>query len=291
MMRIVTNPKFNCARIIAVIISMQFAATEIEGMSAAQYVWKLKGVIPFTILGESLDTMEAQADGVQLMTLPPDWEGMLDKAASCGIFGVQLRGLIKEPNKKGIAAVVGQQFDIGKKVMEKGLMPNLLLEVDINCTEKQRCEELLLTEVLSQLGNLTPDQKVTLTLTIPSKANLYLQLIEHPNVVRVGAPSAGYKCLDACRMLCENTGMIGVFGRAFTERLKMNQSDEEFTATIVDTCKVIHEATVAVSAKEEQTKKVSLQDGFAAILDNSGSALMKILKKYGIDTDKLDKTL
>lgn len=281
--RIITSARLSSTRVIAVIMTQDFCSLDVGGMLASKYLWTVKGIIPIMIFSLK---MQAQSNGVQLMEQPQDWEAVLDQAVALGVFGVQLRGKILLPNQAGIDALVKQQFVIAIKMMEKGLVPNLLLEVDINAGEKGLCEEMLLNTVLGHLGNLTLEQKVTFALSIPSKPNFYSPLIGHPNTVRVGAPSGGYSCADTCRMLSENDGMIGMFGRAFTEGLSISQEAGEFDALLADTSKVIHEAAVAVSAKEEQMMKVNSHDGFFMILDNTGPATSKALKRYGIDTDK-----
>lgn len=278
--RIVTSDKLNSARVIAAVMMMEYCTLEIEGMAAARYLWTRKGIISFMVFPA---LPESERQGVQRMQVPDGGcDDILDQALRLGVFGVQLRGQINQPNQAGIDAILHQHFDIGKKMLKKGLMPNMLIEVDIYSPRKSEIEDMLLNSILSHLGNLTPDQKVTIALTIPSKPNLYLPLVGHPNVVRVGAPSRGYSCADTCRMLSENDGLIGTFGRAFTERLGYDQSESEFAENLANACKAIHQASTAVSAKEEQMMKINSQDGFFAIMDNTGRAVARALKRYGI---------
>mmetsp|Transcript_127207 Transcript_127207/g.245336 ORF Transcript_127207/g.245336 Transcript_127207/m.245336 type:complete len:1311 (+) Transcript_127207:109-4041(+) len=283
--RIILNDSLNSARVVAMFMTIEFCNLDIDGMPASQYLWRAKGVIPLMIFSCQL---EPESDGVQLMLEPPNFDEEVDKAVTLGAFSVQLRGMINQPNQTGVDKLVSQQFRLSMKMMEKGVLPNMMLEVK-DCSEKGQCEELLLNSILSHLGSLTPEQKVTFTLTMPSKPNLYLPLVEHPNVLRVGAASRGYTCADACRKLSDNDKLLGVFGRAFTERLCGEHSEEEQAALVGESCKTIHQAVTSVSAKEEQMTKVSSQDGFFAILDNSGTAIAKCLKRYGIDTSKYPK--
>ena len=82
-----------------------------------------------------------------------------------------------------------------------------------------------------------------LKLTIPSRANLYAELIGHPAVLRVVALSGGYTREDANARLARNHGMIASFSRALSEGLSAQQSDAEFDATLDRAIKAIFEAS------------------------------------------------
>src|SRR5690606_33785314 len=108
------------------------------------------------------------------------------------IFGTKMRSVIKEANPSGIRDVVDQQFEVAKKIIHAGLIPIVEPEVDINSPEKEKCEELLKAEILKHLNILGENEFVMLKLTIPTQANMYKELIDHPKVVRVVALSGGY---------------------------------------------------------------------------------------------------
>src|SRR5699024_6173646 len=143
-----------------------------------------------------------------------------------------------------IKAVVDQQFEIGKKIIDAGLVPIIEPEVDINSPEKEKCEELLKAEIRSHLDNLGQDDHVMLKLTIPTVANTYKELIEHPNVVRVVALSGGYATEEANEKLKENNDLIASFSRALTQDLNVNQTDEKFNAELEKAVKSIYEASI-----------------------------------------------
>jgi len=278
--RIIKNPKFDGSRTIGAILFEATMDREIETQASAKYLWEQKKVVPFLKIDKGL---AEEKDGVQLMKDMPKLDELLDKAVAAGIFGTKERSVVKLPNPVGIQAVVDQQFEIGKKIIAKGLVPMLEPEVDINSPDKERCEELLLDALMQGLRKLTPDQKVMFKLTIPSRPNLYLPLMGHPNTVRVVALSGGYNRADSCKLLKANIGMIASFSRAFAEGMNAKQSDEEFTKTMDESCQAIYEASKAVSAKEEQMIKVSSQNGFFSALDQSGGSTPKALKLYGIE--------
>ena len=83
-----------------------------------------------------------------------------------------------------------------------------------------------------------------LKLTIPTKANTYKELIEHPQVVRVVALSGGYSREEANKILKENDGLIASFSRALVTDLNVNQSDEEFNNKLQDAIDTIYDASV-----------------------------------------------
>merc|ERR1719433_2008409 len=135
---------------------------------------------------------------------------------------------------------------VGKQIIAKGLVPMLEPEVDINSPDKALCEDMLLKALMEGLAKLAPDQKVMFKLTIPSKANLYLPLMSHPNTIRVVALSGGYNREDSCKILKGNVGMIASFSRAFLEGMDAKQSEEEFTKLMDKSCQMIYEASRAV---------------------------------------------
>jgi fructose-bisphosphate aldolase class I len=155
-----------------------------------------------------------------------------------------MRSVIKEGNPEGIMAVVDQQFDIGKQIIAAGLIPIIEPEVDINSPEKEKCEELLKGEILRCLNELEDGQDVMLKLTIPTKANLYKELIDHPKVVRVVALSGGYTTEVANEKLKANDGLIASFSRALSQNLNASQTEEAFNAELNQAVQSIYEASV-----------------------------------------------
>jgi fructose-bisphosphate aldolase class I len=104
--------------------------------------------------------------------------------------------------------------------------------VNINSETKAEAEDILKTEILKNLDQLAEGQEVMLKLTIPSVANLFDELADHPRVLRVVALSGGYSTEQACDLLGQNGKMIASFSRALTEGLSKQQSDAEFNAAL-----------------------------------------------------------
>lgn len=155
-----------------------------------------------------------------------------------------MRSNILEANQEAIAKVVEQQFEIGKQIIEAGLVPIIEPEVNINAKDKEEIEDILKEEIAKELDKLNDDQYVMLKLTIPTKPNQYKSLIEHPNVVRVVALSGGYSREKANELLKENDGLIASFSRALVTDLFAGQSAEEFNSGLQDAVDSIYDASV-----------------------------------------------
>lgn len=239
--RIITSPSFNSDHILAAILFEHTMNNKIEGMLTADYLWEKKGIIPILKVDKGLAD---QDQGVQLMKSITDLDKILDKAVERNIFGTKMRSVIKEPNEEGIKKVVDQQFDYGKKIIEKGLVPILEPEVDINSADKEKIETIMKEQILKHLDALSKDQLIMLKLSIPTKDNFFSDLIKHPQVVRVVALSGGY-CMDkAVEKLEQNPGLIASFSRALVEGLNDSQTDEEFNDMLSSSIEKIYNASI-----------------------------------------------
>jgi fructose-bisphosphate aldolase, class I len=239
--RIITSPAFDPKYILGAILFEQTMDREIEGMYTGDYLAEKKGIVPFLKVDKGL---AKEANGVQLMKPIPDLDETLKRANERHMFGTKMRSVIKEANPEGIQAVVRQQFEIGKQIIAAGLVPIIEPEVDIHSPEKEKCEKLLKAEILSHLNHLSESDNVMLKLTIPTVANTYKELIEHPNVVRVVALSGGYSRDEANKMLKENEGLIASFSRALSQDLNVKQTDEAFNAALKKAVESIYEASI-----------------------------------------------
>jgi fructose-bisphosphate aldolase class I len=238
--RIITSPAFNGDRIIAAILFENTMDREIEDQPTADYLWNVKKVVPILKVDKGL---AAEANGVQLMKPMPDLDALLDKAVAKHIFGTKMRSVIKHANAEGIAAIVKQQFEIGRQIVAKGLIPIIEPEVDIHCPEKAEAEELLKAGILAELNALGPDQTVMLKLTLPEVDNFYRECIEHPRTLKVVALSGGYTREEANEKLARNNGMVASFSRALAEGLTAQQSDAEFNAALDASIQSIYDAS------------------------------------------------
>jgi fructose-bisphosphate aldolase, class I len=239
--RIITSPSFRGDRILGAILFEDTMDREIERRASADYLWSVKGVVPFLKVDKGLAD---EADGVQLMKPMPALEPLLVRAKEEDVFGTKMRSVIKLADDGGVKAVVDQQFETALDILAAGLIPIIEPEVDIHSPQKAEAEALLEAAVLDKLGQLDRNQYVMLKLTLPDLADLYAELVNHPNVLRVLALSGGYSRKEANARLSRNRGVVASFSRALTEGLSVQQSDEEFDAALDESIASIFAASV-----------------------------------------------
>ena len=227
--RIITSPAFNGDRILGAILFEMTMDRDIEGMGSAEYLWKVKRVVPFLKVDNGL---AGEADGAQLMKPMPGLDALLARAITKGVFGTKMRSVIKMADPRGVDAVVDQQFDIGERILAVGLMPIIEPEVDIRSPQKAEAEALLKAGILRRLDAIPAGQQIMLKLSLPTVDGFYADLIAHPRVLKVVALSGGYSRDEANAMLARNPGMVASFSRALTEGLSAQQSDAEFDAAL-----------------------------------------------------------
>ena len=239
--RLIKSPVFNGDRVIGAILFEMTMERTIDGLGSAEYLWTKKRVVPFLKVDNGLAD---EANDVQLMKPIPELGARIAAANKHGVFGTKMRSVINMANPAGIDAVVKQQFEIGKEIIAGGLVPIIEPEVSIKSPQKAEAEEILKKSLLDYANSLSGDQNIMLKLSIPTKANLYEELVDHPRVVRVVALSGGYSREEANRLLAQNTGVIASFSRALAEGLTAQQSDAEFDAALNSTIQSIYDASV-----------------------------------------------
>jgi fructose-bisphosphate aldolase class I len=239
--RIVTSPAFSGKRLIGAILFENTMDRDIEGKPTPTYLWDVKGVVPFIKVDKGLAD---EKDGVQLMKPISGLDALLKRAKSKNVFGTKMRSVIKQANKTGIDAIVKQQFDLAKQILEVGLVPIIEPEVDIKAPNKPKAEELLKAAITKELDALKPDQRVMLKLTIPDKDDFYKDLIKHKNVLRVVALSGGYSRDEANKRLARQHGMTASFSRALAEGLTAQQSDKQFNDALDKSIESIYQASI-----------------------------------------------
>ena len=239
--RIVTSPSFTGERVLGAILFEQTMDRQIEGRGSAEYLWEVKGVVPFLKIDKGLAD---EADGVQLMKPMPDLDALLERAVAKGVFGTKERSVVKLADPKGVQAIADQQFEVGRQVLGHGLVPILEPEVDIKSPQKAEAEALLKAALLAGLDGIPDGQQVMFKLTLPDADGFYDELVAHPKVLKVVALSGGYARDEANDRLARNRGVIASFSRALTEGLTAQQSDEEFDAALDGAIKSIYEASI-----------------------------------------------
>ena len=239
--RIIKSKAFNGERILGAILFEMTMNRQIDGMGTAEYLWERKGVVPFLKIDNGLAD---EVDDVQLLKPIPELADRLASAKKHGVFGTKMRSVINMANPVGIKKNVDQQFEIGKTILAADLMPIIEPEVNIKSPQKAEAEALLKSAILDNLDRLPTGQQVMLKLSIPTVANLYHDLVNHPKILRVVALSGGYSRHDANELLAKNTGVIASFSRALTEGLTAQQSEAEFDAALDIAIEGIYEASI-----------------------------------------------
>lgn len=240
--RIVTSPAFDGDRVVGAILFENTMEREIEGRGSADYLWSVKRVVPFLKVDKGL---AAEEDGVQVMKPMPNLDKLLARANDRVVFGTKMRSVIKRANEKGVNAIAAQQFQVGRQILDAGLMPILEPEIDIHAPDKAEAEALLRDALLEGLEKWPSDQEVMFKVTLPEEDGFYQELVDHPRVLKVVALSGGYSRDEANARLARNPGVIASFSRALTEGLRADQSDDEFDAALDEAIQSIYDASVA----------------------------------------------
>jgi fructose-bisphosphate aldolase class I len=239
--RLIKSKVFNGDRIVGAILFEMTMERQIDGIGSAEFLWNKKKIVPFLKIDNGL---AAESNDVQLMKPIPELSARIAAANKHGVFGTKMRSVINLANATGIEAVVSQQFEIGKEIIAGGLIPIIEPEVNIKSEQKAQAEEILKSSLVNHLNKLGENQTVMLKLSLPTKPNLYQELVNHPRVLKVVALSGGYSRDDANKMLAENNGVIASFSRALTEGLSAKQNDDQFDAMLDSTIQSIFNASV-----------------------------------------------
>lgn len=237
--RIMTSSAFTGERVLGAILFEQTMDREVQGMATGDYLWTQKQVAPFVKNDVGLAD---ESDGVQLMKDNPGLAALLERARAKGIFGTKMRSVVQRADRTGVTNLVAQQFEIGKQILDAGLMPIIEPEVNIEASDKQDAEILVLQAITHELESLG-DRQIMLKLTLPEQPGHYSSLVGHPNVLRVVALSGGYDLEESCARLAQNSGTIASFSRVLTNGLHADQAQADFDVTLNATIEKIFEAS------------------------------------------------
>ncbi|MEF2932608.1 MAG: fructose bisphosphate aldolase [Clostridia bacterium] len=240
--RVFTSKAFTNEHIIGAILFEKTMLSKVNDEYTADYLWNEKRIVSFLKVDKGL---AEQANGVKLMKEIPTLAEELREAREKNVFGTKMRSVIYEANEEGIRAVVKQQFEFAKQICDAGLVPIIEPEVDINAPEKEKCEEILKSEVKKQLDSWNEEDKIMFKFTIPTVANHYLDLYDYSCVVRIVALSGGYDVDKAVELLAQNNRMIASFSRALLQDLNVHQTQEEFDAKLNNVIVKIYNASIS----------------------------------------------
>uniref|UniRef100_A0A6U9E866 Fructose-bisphosphate aldolase n=1 Tax=Zooxanthella nutricula TaxID=1333877 RepID=A0A6U9E866_9DINO len=271
---------------IAATVPEDAAGLVVDGQPLPKFLWQKARAAPFLSFGGDL---APEADGARGIGAVDGIDERLQAAFGEGYFGVKASCLVRMPNATGIQRVVQEQLDFARRALEKDLVPILRIEVDSACPDKAHCEQMVVDKLIVALDEFSESRQdcgsdvVILQLALPTRPNAYIPLVEHPRTLRVTASSGSYGCMEACKKLTKNIGMIAAFGRALLEGLHAEQNDEAFEEVLAKTCASMHQASRSLSPREEQRIKVESQDGFFVGFDIVDKA--RALRIYGVEAD------
>ena len=139
-----------------------------KGKPVPAFLWEDRGVVPFLKVDKGLEAEKPTA--CSLMKPIPGLDALLERAVKLGIFGTKMRSVITGL-QAGIAAIVKQQFELGRADLGHGLMPIIEPEVSIKSPDKRR-GAILRAEMTKTSTRLPAGRKVMLKLTIPTSGFL-----------------------------------------------------------------------------------------------------------------------
>ena len=224
--RIIRSGVFNGDKVLGAILFERTMDGSVDG-TPVPVALIAKGIVPFIKIDKGL---EDEANGVQLMKPMPELDALLVRSKALGVYGTKERSVINSADAAGIAAIVAQQFEVGRQVLAHGMMPMLEPEINIKSATRATCDTILLAELLGALDGM--DQQVMLKLSLPVVPGTFDALTSHPKVLRVVALSGGYERPEACAELAKNKGIIASFSRALLQDLRTQMSDGEFDAAL-----------------------------------------------------------
>lgn len=238
--RVFTSPVFTSEKILGTILFYKTMNSKVDGKYTSDYLWEDKNIVSFLKVDKGLEEEQNQ---VKCMKEIPDLEEQLTLARERNIFGTKMRSVILGANREGIKTIVKQQFEFAKTICENGLVPIIEPEVDIHISDKEEAEKILKEEIVEVLKNWNEDDLIMFKFTIPTEANLYEDLYEYSQVIRIVALSGGYETDEACKLLKENHKMIASFSRALLQNLSANQTEEEFNKELKNAIDEIYDAS------------------------------------------------
>ena len=240
--RVITGPSFDGSRVLGVILFEQTMDRQIEGLPSARYLAERKGIVPFLKVDRGL---AAAVDGVQLMRPIDDLDALLAGANAHGVLGTKMRSVVHLADPRGVAQLLDQQFEVGRRIADAGLVPILEPEIEVTSPERADADRLLLDGLLARLDDVPADRPVMLKLSLPAADGFWSPLVEHPRVLRVLALSGGYARDEAVARLSRNPGVIASFSRALLEGLTAQQTDEQFDRALDQAVEAIYRASLS----------------------------------------------
>ncbi|WP_047487193.1 hypothetical protein [Terriglobus sp. TAA 43] len=243
-LRIITSPKFDGDRVLAVILFAKTLSGQIGEQTIPEYLMGKHQIASFLKIDHGL---EAVTDGVQLLKPIPDLQNTLSWGRNLGVVGTKMRTLIHDGTKQKVEEAVKQQFALAEEIYSSGLIPIVEIEVSTKLPNevRERVERWLLDAMETALTDSSSSLRVFLKLTIPVVPELYTVLQQNPKVYRILALSGGFSRREACLRLSRNPGMVASFSRALLEDLRVGMSDKQWNDALDASINEVMDATRA----------------------------------------------
>ena len=240
--RIMTSPSFNGDRVLGAILFEGTMDREVEGRGSADYLWSVKGVVPFLKVDKGLAD---EVDGAQVMKPMPDLDELLARAVGQGRVRHQdaLGDQAGRPGRRGRGrrpAVRGRPPDprrrAGPDHRARGGHPQPA-EGRGRGAAQERPSSRTSTRWATGSSSCSSSRSRRPTASTPSWSRT-------PRCSGSWPSPGGYSREEANDRLARNHGVIASFSRALTEGLSAQQSDEEFDAALDGSIKSIYEASI-----------------------------------------------
>ena len=196
--RIMTSPAFNGERVLGAILFENTMDRQVEGRGSAEYLWDVKGVVPFLKVDKGLAD---EVDGAQVMKPMPD----LDASARAGRGGRRVRyqdAVVDRPPPIRPASTPSSTSSSRSAARSSGTgwCRSSSPRSTSTAPARSRPKQMLRARISEQLDSLDADQNVMLKLSIPTVDDFYVPLIEHP------ASFVSWRCRAATRATTPTIG-------------------------------------------------------------------------------------
>ena len=216
--RIITSPSFTGDRVLGAILFEQTMDRQIEGRDTADYLWSVKGVVPFLKVDKGLAD---EVDGAQVMKPMPGLDELLERAVGQGRVRHQdaLGHQAGRPRGRRARSSTSSSRSAGRS-SATGLVPIIEPEVDIHSPQKAEAEALLKAAILRQPRAAARRPAGDAQAHAARGGRLLRRARRAPEGrCEVVALSGGYSREEANDRLARNQGVIASFSRALTEGL------------------------------------------------------------------------
>jgi len=243
-LRIITSPKFDGDRVLAVILFAKTLGGHIGEQTIPEYLMGKHQIASFLKIDHGL---EAVMDGVQLLKPVPDLQETLSWGRNLGVVGTKMRTLIHDGTQQKVEEAVKQQFALAEEIYSSGLIPIVEIEVSTKLPDevRERVEHWLRGAMETALTHSSSSLRAFLKLTIPVVPGFYSALQQNSKVYRILALSGGFSRREACLRLSRNPGMVASFSRALLEDLRVGMTQHAWDSALDNSIREVIDATKA----------------------------------------------